>query len=418
MARVTRCRSCGSSELVPFLNLGRMPIINNLITDLDADEPRYPLEVAFCRRCTLVQLTEELPAEVIFNADYPYYSSYADALLEHSRRHVEKLTSERNLGPASQVVELASNDGYLLQYFKAAGVPVLGVDPAPGPAKVAQERGIPTLVEFFDPRLANRLVAQGVRADVILANNVLAHIPDLNGFVEGIAILLKENGVATIENPYVRDLVEQRQFDTIYHEHYCYHSVTGINNLMKRHGLTLFRVEHHPIHGGSLRYHVGKNVMVEPSVYTYLEEERRIGMDQPEYYLEFGSRAAAVREALLALLMELRAQGKRIAAYGAAAKGAIMLNYAGIGPELIQFVADKNPHKQGKYLPGVHIPISPPERILEEQPDYLLILIWNFKDEVMHQQAEFARRGGKFIVAIPYPEILQGESTLVSGRFA
>lgn len=414
MAKVTHCRSCGSSELVSFLSLGRMPIINNLITDLDVDEPRYPLEVAFCKRCTLVQLTEELPAEVIFNADYPYYSSYADALLEHSRRHVEKLIAERNLGPTSQVVELASNDGYLLQYFKAAGVPVLGVDPAPGPARVAQEKGIPTLVEFFNPKLANRLVAKGIQADVILANNVLAHIPDLNGFVEGIAILLKETGIATIENPYVRDLVEQRQFDTIYHEHYCYHSVTGINNLMKRHGLTLFRVEHYPIHGGSLRYHVGKNVTVEPSVHAYLEEEHRIGMDRPEYYLEFGSRAAAVREALLALLAELRAQGKRIAAYGAAAKGAIMLNYAGIGPEIIQFVADRNPHKQGKYLPGVRIPISPPERILEEQPDYLLVLIWNLKDEVMRQQAEFARRGGKFIVAIPYPEILQGESEFVS----
>lgn len=410
MAKVTHCRSCGSSELVPFLNLGRMPIINNLITDLEAEEPRYPLEVGFCKRCALVQLTEELPAEAIFNADYPYYSSYADALLEHSRRHVEKLITERNLGPHSQVVELASNDGYLLQYFKAAGVPVLGVDPAPGPAKVAQEKGVPTLVEFFDPKLANRLVAKGVQADVILANNVLAHIPDLNGFVEGIAILLKENGIATIENPYVRDLVEQRQFDTIYHEHYCYHSVTGINNLMRRHGLTLFRVEHHPIHGGSLRYHVGKNVTVEPSVRAYLEEERRIGMDRPEYYLEFGSRAAAVREALLALLMELRAQGKRIAAYGAAAKGAIMLNYAGIGPELIQFIADKNPHKQGKYLPGVRIPISSPERILEEQPDYLLILIWNFKEEVMRQQTEFARRGGKFIVGIPYPEILHAQA--------
>jgi len=269
-------------------------------------------------------------------------------------------------------------------------------------------------VEFFNPKLANRLVAKGIQADVILANNVLAHIPDLNGFVEGIAILLKETGIATIENPYVRDLVEQRQFDTVYHEHYCYHSVTGINNLMKRHGLTLFRVEHYPIHGGSLRYHVGKNVTVEPSVHAYLEEEHRIGMDRPEYYLEFGSRAAAVREALLALLMELRAQGKRIAAYGAAAKGAIMLNYAGIGPEIIQFVADRNPHKQGKYLPGVRIPISPPERILEEQPDYLLVLIWNLKDEVMRQQAEFARRGGKFIVAIPYPEILQGESAFVS----
>jgi SAM-dependent methyltransferase len=408
MARLTECRSCGSSKLVPFLDLGDMPVINNLPQSLEAKEPKYQLGTAFCPACNLVQLTTEVDENEIFNEDYPYFSSFAESLLVHSKKHVDGLLEWRKLSDKSLVVELASNDGYLLQYFQQAGVPVLGIDPSPGPAKAAIAKGIPTRIEFFTQAYAQKLVEEGIQADVIIANNVMAHIPDLNGFMGGMATLIKDDGVITVENPYLRDMVEKVQFDTVYHEHYFYHCVTGVNNLAKRHGLTLFRVTYHPdMHGGTLRYHLSKTAPVERSVVEYLEEERRIGMTSPEYFLSYGQRVQAVCNDLRKMLSDLKSKGKRVVAYGAAAKGAILLNSAKIGPDLVEYVIDKNPAKQNRYMPGVQIPIVGPEKLQESQPDYMLILIWNFKDEVMRQQAEFARKGGKFIVGIPTPLVLE-----------
>jgi SAM-dependent methyltransferase len=394
--------------LTVFLSLGEMPLSDGLLRreDLDKPEPRFPLDVALCQRCSLVQILESVPPEVLFCQDYPYYSSFADTLLEHSRRNAHSLIDSRGLGSDSLVVELASNDGYLLQYFAEKGVPVQGIDPAEGPAKAAIEKGIPTLIDFFGRQLAQRLSDEGRRADVILGNNVLAHVPDLNGFVAGIRTLLKPDGVAVIEVPYVRDLVEHCEFDTIYHEHHCYFSVTALSALFSRHGLSLNRVEHYPIHGGSLRLFVEPTEAVEESVRSCLAEEGKLGMDQLRFYEDFAARVSGIRSTLRSMLAELKSQGKTVAAYGAAAKGAILINYAGIGKETLDFVVDRNVHKQGRYMPGVHVPIVEPERILADQPDYVLLLPWNLKDEILAQQAEYRGRGGRFIVPIPSPEIV------------
>jgi SAM-dependent methyltransferase len=375
-------------------------------SDLARPEPHYPLDVAFCPSCTLVQILHTVPPDEVFGSDYPYYSSFSDALLEHSRLNVEARIAERGLGPDSLVVELASNDGYLLQYYQQAGIPVLGVDPAPGPAKAAIERGIPTLIDFFTLDLAAKLAAEGKRADVIHGNNVLAHVADTNGFVAGIARLLKEDGVAVIEAPYVRDLIDHCEFDTIYHEHLCYFSVTALKNLFGRHGLSLNRVERLSIHGGSLRMFVEPRERVEESVLTLLEEERDLGVTTADYYRDFATRVERVIASLQSMVRDLKGEGRRIAGYGAAAKGAVLLNASGIGTETLEFVCDRNVHKQGRYMPGVHVPIVAPERILETMPDYVLLLPWNFKDEILKQQHEYRDRGGRFIIPIPEPVVV------------
>ena len=402
------CRSCNSTELSIFLSLGDLPLSDGFLEarQLVDNEPRYPLDVAFCATCSLVQILETVPPEELFGADYPYFSSFTDTLLRHSEANVKERIAERKLGSDSLVVELASNDGYLLQYYKADGVPVLGIDPAPGPVAAARAKGIDTLEAFFGLDFAKKLASEGRRADVLHANNVLAHVADTNGFVAGIATLLKDDGVAVIECPYVKDLIEHGEFDTIYHEHLCYFSVTALRALFSRHGLYITRVVPLSIHGGSLRVFVEKQNRPEQSVHDYIESEQRLGLDRLDYYADFSTRVNQIRTELNELLQGLKERKARIVGYGAAAKGTIMLNYVGIGQETLDFVADRNTHKQGRYIPGVRLPISSPERVLAEQPDYVLILPWNFKDEIMAQQAEYRRRGGKFIVPVPRPTII------------
>jgi SAM-dependent methyltransferase len=403
------CRACGGDDLTVFLSLGDLPLSDGFVAEqhLGRDDLRYPLDVAFCGDCALVQILETVPPEVLFGDDYPYFSSFTDALLRHSEANVVARINDRNLSSRSLVVELASNDGYLLQYYKQRGIPVLGIDPAPGPVAAAHAKGIETELAFFGIDLARRLaLKENRRADVIHANNVLAHVADTNGFVEGIATLLKDDGVAVIEAPYVRNLIDHGEFDTIYHEHLCYFSVTALDYLFRRHGLFLNHVEPLQIHGGSLRLFVEKREKRAQSVVRFLEEEQDLGIDKLAYYQHFSRRVNGIRDELRTLLGGLKKNGARIVGYGAAAKGTIMLNYVGIGPETLDFVADRNTHKQGRYVPGVRLPIVAPERILESQPDYVLILPWNFRDEIMEQQAEYRRRGGRFIVPVPHPEIL------------
>lgn len=405
---IAGCRSCGSTALEPILSLGETPLADGLVDPATGNgaEPRYPLDVAFCANCSLVQLLETVSPQVLFDENYPYFSSFSEELLAHARDNALRLIDERGLGDESLVVELASNDGYLLRNFAERRIPVLGIDPAPGPAAAAEAIRIPTLQAFFGRDLAGQLRDEGKAADVVIANNVLAHVPDLNGFMAGIATLLKPEGVAVIEAPYVKDLIDRCEFDTIYHEHLCYFSVSALVPLFARHGLSLNRVEHYPIHGGSLRLFAEPRRRVEASVRGYLEEERRSGLVEVAYYRAFSSRVAAVQEALRDLLRSLKAEGKRIAGYGAAAKGATLLNSSGIGADVVDFVVDRNVHKQGKHMPGLRIPIHDPSRLLETRPDYLLLLAWNFKDEIMRQQDAYRRQGGRFIVPIPSPTVV------------
>ncbi len=390
----------------PFLDLGETPLADRLLSParVAQPEPRFPLRVAVCPGCSLVQLLESAPPEQLFADEYPYYSSFSDALLRHSRDNAEGLIASRRLGPESLVVELASNDGYLLRNFVEHGVPVLGIDPADGPAAAAVASGVPTTVAFFTQALANDLRADGRQADVIVANNVMAHVPDLNGFVAGMERLLAPGGIVSVENPYVRPLVEECQFDTIYHEHHCYFSCTAVDTLMARHGLHLNDVVPFPsLHGGTLRWLCSRSRERSERAAAYLDAERCDGVTDPAFYAAFADRVASVRVRLRAVLEDLRARGCSVAAYGAAAKGATLLNHVGIGTELVEYVVDRNVHKHGRLMPGTRQPILPVETLLERRPDVVLLLAWNFAEEIAQQQSAYLDGGGRFLVPVPEP---------------
>lgn len=412
MKTISECNFCNKSLKHTFIDLGVSPISNDYLSphQLYHAEKFYPLRTCICENCLLVQLKEfESPEHIFSDGDYAYFSSYSLSWLEHAKSYTDLMVQRFGFNQSSKVVELASNDGYLLQYFKEKQIPVLGIEPAANVAKVAEEKGIPTIVKFFGVETAKELVASGHQADLLLGNNVLAHVPDLNDFVGGMKIALKPNGILTMEFPHLLQLIGRTQFDTIYHEHFSYFSFLTVEKIFAAHGLTLFDVEELPTHGGSLRIYGKHDNAVMPEVSERVAQlkakEIEAGLDNLETYLDFSDKVRKVKYQLLNFLIEAKAQGKLIAAYGAPAKGNTLLNYCGIRTDFIDYTVDRNPHKQGFYLPGTRIPILNPEHIRETKPDYLLILPWNLKEEIMQQMDYIREWGGKFIVPIPEVQV-------------
>lgn len=406
MAQTFSCSSCGSTRLEKVIDLGLQPLANNLLRPEDVSrpepEPRFPLDVSVCTQCWLMQITHIVPPVTLFS-EYVYFSSFSDHMLRHAREASLRYIDERKLGAQSLVIEVASNDGYLLKNFVQAGVPCLGFEPAANIAAVAREQGVETRCEFFGRQSAASVKAERGAADLILGNNVFAHAPDTNDFVAGLATLLKPDGWIALEFPYGMDMIEKVEFDTIYHEHVFYFTLLPLIPLFERHGLGIFHVERIAIHGGSLRifaaHHGAEQVresLVERSV-----DEVYYGLNGMPYYQRFSARAAKVRHDLITFLEEQKAAGKRVAAYGASAKGSTLLNYVGEAASGLEFMADRSTYKQGLLSPGLHIPIVPAESLAEKQPDYVLLLAWNFADEIMKQQTAYAEKGGRFVIPLP-----------------
>lgn len=405
---IRACRCCGGAELVSVFDMGEMPPSDALSASAVEPDPAYPLEVVMCRSCGLAQLRHTVAPEVLFSSAYKYFSSYTQTVVDNARDAVATAIERVKPAPGALVVELASNDGYLLKHAKAAGLSVLGIDPAPAPVAAAREAGIDTLQAFFSEDLARRLKAEGRQAMLLFGNNVLAHVADTAGFVRGIREILHPDGTASIEVPYLKDLIDHVEFDTIYHEHLCYFSVSALVELFRRQGLHLNDVQRIPIHGGSLRLFVQHRHDPSGRLNAMLEEESELGLSRPESFRAFAAKVDGVGQALREMLDGLRREGKRVAAYGAAAKGTILLNFFRIGPQGLLWAADKNPHKHGLYMPGIKLPIVDTARIEADAPDCLLILPWNHREEIMRQQAGFAARGGRFIIPIPHPHLQGG----------
>jgi len=403
----SECRFCGSPLERSFADLGMSPISNAFLKreQLNLKESFYPLHAYVCSECLLVQLEQFENPDAMFNEEYAYFSSFSDAWLKHAKAYADDMVDRFGYGDSSFVVELASNDGYLLQYFVEKKIPVLGVEPSANVAQAAREKGVETLVKFFGVDTAKELAEQGCYADLLLGNNVLAHVPDLNDFVAGMKILLKPGGVITMEFPHLLRLMQENQFDTIYHEHFSYFSFLAVEKVFVRHGLTLFDVERLWTHGGSLRIYAkhaeDSSKDVTDGVANLLQEERVAGLDRLDTYDEFAEKVRVTKRKLLQFLTQAKDDGKSIVAYGAPAKGNTLLNYCGVRTDFIDYTVDRSPHKQGMFLPGTHIPVLEPERIFETQPDYVLILPWNLSEEIVQQMNGIASWGGKFVVPIP-----------------
>ncbi len=406
------CRYCGAGEIFRFLDLGLQPLANRFLKDPSLEGPaerKYPLDLHFCETCGLVQIGFVVPPTEIFDEHYIYFSSTSDLVHRHARYLAESFAGRFGLTSSSRVVEVASNDGTVLRPFRDAGIPVLGVEPAANVARVAVEAGIETVVDFFHEESARAIREKHGPADVILGRHVFAHVPEIHGFVRGLKSLLAPAGAVVIEAPYLVDFVEKTEFDTVYHEHYSYLCLGSMANLFRAYDMEIFDAERIAIHGGSILFFLGHRGAhpVTAKVKEMFAEEERKGLRERGTYVRFAERAAAVRNDLVALLTRLRSEGSRLAAYGAPAKGNTLLNSCGIGTDLIPWTVDKSPHKQGLFTPGAHLPVFPPDRILREIPDYVLLLSWNFADEILEQQAEYRRRGGKFIVPIPRVRVIR-----------
>ncbi|MBH5320632.1 methyltransferase domain-containing protein [Paenibacillus sp. GSMTC-2017] len=406
METINNCRLCGDPLKDLFLDLGISPLANSYVhaERLQQSEPMYPLKTFVCNSCFLVQIEDYESPQHIFS-DYAYFSSYSDSWLKHSKAYVDAMMTKYKINSSHQVIEIASNDGYLLQYFVDYKVPVLGIEPAVNVAAIAEERGVPTVVDFFGTKLASLLLEQGKSADLLLGNNVLAHVPNLNDFVAGMKMILKPTGLITMEFPHLMRLIEHVQFDTIYHEHYSYYSLQTVSQLFSKHGLTVFDVEHLPTHGGSLRIYAkhseNEQYHVSSAFDQTLADEQSFGITDLAMYATFKSRAVQVKRDIVSMCIAIKNRYETIVGYGAPAKGNTLLNYCGLDSDYIDYTVDRNPHKQGRYLPGSRIPIFSPERIKETKPNYVFIFPWNLKDEIISQTSFIRQWGGKWIIPVP-----------------